>query len=205
MKITISHRWSIKLGNCLCEANHPSSTVGRLLGLISLWTHLWCISIFCALPDQNLINNPPSLSNDRRCLLRGRRVAGVSRHESSGSECEQSPTYSEHLPNVEPESWSAVLQGGEVERERDTEGGNGGHSRRFPALRRRSVSADAPQLRAADSRWARRRAVIFVSSHTCVDVELTGARRVKFCSFLVDALVGCPGPGGEPPHFRCEA
>lgn len=53
-------------------------------------------------------------------------AAGVSRQESSGSESEQSPTYSRHLPNVEPESLSLSSGFTGVARNRHDEGGSGG-------------------------------------------------------------------------------
>lgn len=70
-------------------------------------------------------------------------------------EREQSPIYSQHLPNVEPESWSADLQGGEVGREGDDEGRTRATSRFIPLKSSRRLRGPHRCCdRPVDGRWA---------------------------------------------------
>lgn len=67
---------------------------------------IWWIFRGLLLSTKGACEWAPSSVWNGRVSSGGPGAAGISRHESSGSESEQSPTYSQHLPNVEQESLS---------------------------------------------------------------------------------------------------
>lgn len=111
---------------------------------------------------------------------------------------EQSPTYSEHLPNVEPESWSAALEGGEVEREGDDEGERRQHPSAFSPLN--TIPTSSPTAARAPTRqikggWAC--GSFFYLTCVCLSYIRLVRDGLNSAVFSADAPVGCPGPGGE--------